>query len=164
MQRKATPTFDEFDRVFAEELIKIPAQFKTGISKFIIEQDSKPHQSGAYLLYVLGEYQPSSYLKQPIVALYYGSFIRCFPDKNIEQMRQDIYNTITHELLHHWEHSSGVDELGKEDIKQLEQWKKQFLNKSDKDYKQLSETMFFLYLILLIVAFLARWAGINLFL
>lgn len=35
-----------------------------------------------------------------------------------------IARTLAHELLHHWEISSGIDSLGEEDRRKVAQWKK----------------------------------------
>lgn len=155
-------TFDQFDHLFAEELMKIPEQFKEGVAQFILEQ--REHRYSRYMqgLYTLGHYLPRGHFGNPVVVLYFGSFIRAFPHHKIPELRLEIARTLTHELLHHWEISSGIDDLGEEDRRQLAEWKIRTNYQRGETVvgKNYIEAALFVYLVFVFVGVLARWLGL----
>lgn len=160
--RTSALSFDQFDDLFAVELAKVPDQFREGVAQFILEE--REHSYSKYMrgLYTLGHYLPRGHLGNPVVILYFGSFVRAFPHHKMPALRLEIAKTITHELLHHWELRSGIDDLGDQDRHQLKQWKIQTGYRSGQVAvgKNYLEAALFVYLVMIFVAVLARWFGI----
>ncbi|HEY8487754.1 MAG TPA: metallopeptidase family protein [Thermaerobacter sp.] len=71
-------------------------------------------------VYLLGEYITEPYLGR-FIRIYYGSFERVLIDEPPEVWREELEETILHELQHHVEALAGVDWLGIEDLRQLQQ-------------------------------------------
>lgn len=162
-KRASMLSFDDFDHIFAQELVKIPEQFKKGVAQFIIEDNLKRHTSGLPGLYILGQYMPRGHIGQPVIMLFFGSFKRAFPHYRVDDLRLEVARTITHELLHHWEISAGIDDLGDEDRNKLAAWKRQtkFSSGNSATGKNLVEATLYLYLTMILVGLVARWAGIR---
>lgn len=161
--RASMLSFDQFDELFRDALEEIPDVFREGVSQFIVEESV--HHYSRYLrgLYVLGHYMPHGHLGNPIVILYFGSFVRAFPHFRIPEFRHEISKTITHELLHHWENRSGIDDLGDEDRRQLQEWKSNsgYQPGSSATGKNYVEAALFVYLVFVFVGLLARWMGLH---
>lgn len=157
--KTAAITFDQFDTIFREELEKVPDQFKEGVAQFIIEEREHRHSKYMRGLYTLGHYMPRGHFGNPVVVLYFGSFVRAFPHHKIGELRLEIARTITHELLHHWENRSGIDLLGDEDRRQLAIWKQKtgYKDGSEATGKNYIEAALFIYFLFIFVAVLARW-------
>ncbi len=157
--RAASISFDQFDELFREELERIPGQFKEGVAEFILEEREHRHSKYMAGLYTLGHYMPRGHFGNPVVVLYYGSFVKAFPHHKIEHLRLEIARTITHELLHHWENRSGIDLLGDEDRRQLAIWKHKtgYKDGSAPTGRNYIEAALFIYLLFILVAVLARW-------
>jgi hypothetical protein len=154
--------FSQFDRLFAEELVKVPDRFRAGIAQFVLEEKTCPYSSCMRGLYTLGQYLPRGHFGQPVVILYFGSFVKAFPNYGILALRHEIARTITHELLHHWEHRCGIDLLGDEDRQQLKEWKARSGYRAGQAAigKNYLEAVLFVYLVFVFVAVLARWLGL----
>lgn len=71
-------------------------------------------------VYLLGEYITEPYLGR-FIRIYYGSFERVLVDEPAEVWFDELEETILHELQHHIEALAGVDWLGLEDLRQLQQ-------------------------------------------
>lgn len=69
-------------------------------------------------VYLLGEYVVDPYLGR-MVLLYYGSFRRVFADAAPQVWREELEETIAHELRHHIEDLAGLDWLNEEDRREL---------------------------------------------
>jgi predicted Zn-dependent protease with MMP-like domain len=157
--RASQMNFDQFDELFREELAKIPDQFREGVAQFILEEREHRHSKYMRGLYTLGHYMPRGHFGNPVVILYFGSFVRAFPHHLTADLRLEIARTITHELLHHWENRSGIDLLGEEDRQQLAIWKQKtgYRDGSSATGKNYLEAALFIYLVFIFVAVLARW-------
>ena len=160
--RTSSLSFDQFDELFAVELAKVPDQFREGVAQFILEE--REHCYSKYMrgLYTLGHYLPRGHLGNPVVILYFGSFVRAFPHHKMPALCLEIARTITHELLHHWELRSGIDDLGDDDRRRLKQWKLQTGYRSGQAAvgKNLLEAALFIYLVFVLIAVAARWFGV----
>lgn len=157
--RASSLTFDQFDELFREELAKVPEQFREGIAQFILEEREHRHSKYMRGLYTLGHYMPRGHFGNPVVILYFGSFVRAFPNHRVAELRHEIARTITHELLHHWENRSGIDLLGDEDRRQLADWKLKTGFRDDQSAmgRNYIEAALFIYFLFVFVAVLARW-------
>ena len=69
-------------------------------------------------VYLLGEYIVDPYLGRMVV-LYYGSFRRVFAGEPAQVWREELEETILHELRHHIEDLAGLDRLNEEDRQEL---------------------------------------------
>ncbi|EKP95524.1 metallopeptidase family protein [Thermaerobacter subterraneus] len=71
-------------------------------------------------VYLLGEYITEPYLGR-FIRIYYGSFERVLAGEPAGVWYAELEETILHELQHHVEGLAGVDWLGLEDLRQLQQ-------------------------------------------
>lgn len=60
-------------------------------------------------LYILGVYVRDNLGRS--IKIYYGSFVRVFPNKTGEQAKEELRRILVHELRHHNEFLAGVDDL-----------------------------------------------------
>lgn len=60
-------------------------------------------------LYILGVYRRDSLGKS--IKIYYGSFVRVFPHISKERAKIELEKILVHELRHHNEYLSGIDDL-----------------------------------------------------
>jgi hypothetical protein len=75
----------------------------------------------------------------------------------VSDLQIEIGKTLAHELLHHWELRSGIDDLGDEDREKLLIWKEKTGNVKNASLGQnLIEIALYIYLIFILIAFLAR--------
>lgn len=110
---------ERFEALVAEMWEQIPADFRAGIEAVAVEERAEPHPEHRDV-YTLGECVadrwPSPYSEEggdlrSRVVLYYGSFLelsRIDPDFH---WREEIWETLLHELLHHREWAASEDGL-----------------------------------------------------
>ena len=60
-------------------------------------------------LYILGVYNIDNLGRS--IKLYYGSIIRAFPHKTLDEYREILRKTLVHEVRHHNEFLAGADDL-----------------------------------------------------
>ena len=60
-------------------------------------------------LYILGVYVIDNLGKS--IKIYYGSIVRIFPNKTLDEYREILRKTLVHELRHHNEYLAGADDL-----------------------------------------------------
>ena len=60
-------------------------------------------------LYILGVYVRDNLGRS--IKIYYGSFIKVFPNKSGEQAKEELRKILVHEVRHHNEYLAGVDDL-----------------------------------------------------
>ena len=68
-------------------------------------------------LYILGIYIRDNLGKS--IKIYYGSIIRVFPNKTLEEYREILRRILVHEVRHHNEYLAGVDDLVYYDDEQI---------------------------------------------
>jgi predicted Zn-dependent protease with MMP-like domain len=73
--------------------------------------------------YVMGEYVEDGIMGCSII-LYYGSFVHLLEESSREEWADELRDTIVHELRHHLESMAGVDDLVKEEMAEIEAYKK----------------------------------------
>ncbi len=155
-------SFRQFDKIFCEQLQKIPDVYREGIAQFILEE--KEHRHHRYMpgLYTLGQYMPHGHFGQPVIILYFGSFKRAFPHHQVPELSIEVAKTLAHELLHHWELRSGYDDLGDEDRQFLLDWKIKTNYHPGRDSvgRNLFEAGLYIYMVLILVGVIARWIGV----
>lgn len=107
---------------WAEAMVdRIPTRFLDGLTGGIqVDRAPRRHPDDPPGVYLLGEYVVDPYLGRMIV-LYYGSFQRVFRGERASVVRRELWETILHELRHFLEDRAGIDELGAEDRRELEQ-------------------------------------------
>jgi predicted Zn-dependent protease with MMP-like domain len=125
---------ERFEARAVELWDQIPARFREGVSAFIIEARAKPDPDFPDIM-LMGECAvdevaaafPGSAL-QTVIYLYYGSFVDAAEEDTEDGLDFDwegeLWETITHELLHHLEWRAGYDALGLEDDLQKENLKR----------------------------------------
>jgi hypothetical protein len=141
-------TYEEFQQILHEELLRIPYQYKRGVNGFYAEKRPHRHEKLSLGLYTLGHYMPSADPGGARIVLYYGSFRKVFRGAPAPLLRQEIAKTLAHELLHHWEHQAGVNPLGEEDARKLARWKQRLgLPTGAPTGRDLREALVFLVLV-----------------
>lgn len=71
-------------------------------------------------LYILGVYVRDNLGRS--IKLYYGSFLRVFPNKTLDEYREHLRHTLAHELRHHNEFLAGADDLVYYDDEQISRY------------------------------------------
>ena len=77
-------------------------------------------------MYILGEYCDD--LLGRYINLYYGSFAALAEQENwtLEDWREELRQTLSHELTHHMEARGGLHALDDKDEAELEAWREQY--------------------------------------
>lgn len=117
--------YDLFQRLVMHEVDSLPERFLKGIAGIFVERKAFRESGSLTGLYVLGHYYPHYHLAGgPAIVIYYGSFRRVFRGADDRKIVREISRTVAHELLHHWEFQSGIDNLGDEDRAWLDRWRR----------------------------------------
>ncbi|HEY0809343.1 MAG TPA: metallopeptidase family protein [Longimicrobiales bacterium] len=109
----------EFEQSAQEVWQQIPPQFKAGVDGLMVEQDAHTHPDHDEF-FTLGECITETYPSEyggpdtirSAVVLYYGSFRAIALEDADFDWRDQIHETILHELQHHLEHLASEDTLG----------------------------------------------------
>jgi hypothetical protein len=110
--------FDEFEASALRDWEKVPAEFKRGVDRLVLERDARAHHD-LDEIYTLGECItedfPSDFggpdTTRSAVVLYYGSFLRLSHLDADFDWEREIWETLTHELQHHLEALADEDSL-----------------------------------------------------
>lgn len=128
MRRSRRPPvdIDTFHAMASEMYGEIPERLLEGLNGGIVISEEALQDDDEELsdVYILGEYVEDPYLGNSIV-LYYGSFVALFRDEPIEVWEDELWETMVHEVRHHIEHRAGVYDLDLEDLRQLEEFRRQ---------------------------------------
>ncbi len=128
MSRSQRPTvdIDTFHSMASEMYDQIPERLLDGLNGGIVISEEARQDDEEELpdVYILGEYIEDPYLGNSIV-LYYGSFVALFRDEPVEVWEDELWETMVHEVRHHIEHRAGVYDLDLEDLRQLEEFRRQ---------------------------------------
>jgi predicted Zn-dependent protease with MMP-like domain len=107
---------DHFEALAARLWRRIPEELKEGVEALVIEEKELGHPTlgGVYTLgECVTESWPSGYgddMRSELV-LYYGSFLSLSFEEDAFEWEEEIWETITHELLHHREAAAGESAL-----------------------------------------------------
>jgi predicted Zn-dependent protease with MMP-like domain len=107
---------DDFEALAARLWRRIPEELKEGVEALVIEEKELGHPTlgGVYTLgECVTESWPSGYgddMRSELV-LYYGSFLSLSFEDDAFEWEEEIWETITHELLHHREAAAGESAL-----------------------------------------------------
>lgn len=115
--------YETFEAIFHEALEEFPAEFLHGITGIFCRREAKRDPDVPGMLR-LGEYIRDPHGMGDHVAIYYGSFLRVYGPLPRDEMRKRVFDTIGHEILHHLEHRAGIDDLGDEDRRYLDDCKR----------------------------------------
>lgn len=110
--------FDEFEELAWQEWERVPAEYKAGIDGLIVERDARAHPRFGEI-YTLGECVTESFpspfggpdTTRSSVLLYYGSFLRLSHLDLEFDWKEELWETLTHELKHHLEALASEDDL-----------------------------------------------------
>ncbi|HEY8552151.1 MAG TPA: metallopeptidase family protein [Thermaerobacter sp.] len=113
--------FDTF-AAWADRIVRrLPPRLLEGLEGGVqIDPQARRNPQDPPGVYLLGEYITEPYLGR-FIRIYYGSFERVLVDEPAEVWFDELEETILHELQHHVEALAGVDWLGLEDLRQLQQ-------------------------------------------
>ncbi|MCG0239658.1 MAG: metallopeptidase family protein [Firmicutes bacterium] len=111
-------TFCEWADAIASRL---PDRFLEGLTGGIqIDREARRNPEDPPGVFLLGEYITDPYLGQ-YICIYYGSFVKTFAGEPASVWYEELEETILHEIRHHIEAQAGVDWLGEEDLRQLQE-------------------------------------------
>jgi len=111
-------TFCEWADAIASRL---PDRFLEGLTGGIqIDREARRNPEDPPGVFLLGEYITDPYLGQ-YICIYYGSFVETFAGEPASVWYEELEETILHEIRHHIEAQAGVDWLGEEDLRQLQE-------------------------------------------
>ena len=84
-------------------------------------------------MYVMGDYRDN--LLGRYINLYYGSFAALAEkeDWTLEDWREELRQTLSHELTHHMEARAGLHALDDRDAEELEAWRAEFSQEASGD-------------------------------
>ena len=110
--------YDDFETLAWQQWEKVPAEYKQGVDRLVIERDARIH-SDLEEIYTLGECQTESFpsdfggpdTTRSVVVLYYGSFLRLSHLDSEFDWEHELWDTLTHELQHHLEALATDDTL-----------------------------------------------------
>ncbi|MBF0408987.1 MAG: metallopeptidase family protein [Candidatus Riflebacteria bacterium] len=140
-----------------KSISRIPKKFRKEISLYNIQKKTLPSPERMKGLYILGTYQHFTGFTGPVISIYYGSFRKIFPGADLKRIYSEIKKTLFHELLHHWEAKSGVDDLSDEDRRKIIILREKCgLFDSEKARKQLIEALLFVYIVFTSIAIAAK--------
>ncbi len=111
--------FEEFERKALQSFESIPAEFRVGIDKLVIERGSRVHPQLPDF-FTLGEcvhrdWHPENTPLFSSIHLYFGSFLAVARDDPRFDIPAEIEETIRHELRHHLEDRADIPDLADED-------------------------------------------------
>lgn len=108
-------SLEDFTQVLEEAVERIPPRYCHELTGgFNVQEECR--QEGDY--YILGEYIEDSQLGCFIV-FYYGSFVGLLEDKPEEVWKEEIEDTVFHEMQHHLESMAGRDDLARQELEEL---------------------------------------------
>ena len=106
---------EEFARLLEEAVERIPPRFCQSLTGgFNIQEECR--RDGEY--YILGEYIEDDQLGCFIV-FYYGSFVDLLAEETEEVWKEEIQDTVLHEMQHHLESLAGRDDLARQELEEL---------------------------------------------
>lgn len=117
MSARVDLALEEFEDLAAGLWDRIPNKLKEGVEALIIEEKELGHPTlgGIYTLgECVTESWPSGYGDGDVrseLVLYYGSFLALSVEDDAFDWREETWETITHELLHHREAAAGESAL-----------------------------------------------------
>ena len=116
-------TYEETESLLERIIDNTPAELMKELSGGVIlsedtklHPDSKPHRP----LYIMGEYHNE--FTGRFIVIYYGSFNRVYGFLDNDVFYEKLRHTFAHELRHHLEMLSGVNNLNKFDDERLSRY------------------------------------------
>ena len=103
------------DRIADELPVELYRELNGGI---ILRDEARLHPYAQHNdLYILGVYVRDNLGK--CIKIYYGSIVRVFPNRTLDEYREILRKTLVHEVRHHNEFLSGADDLVYYDDEQI---------------------------------------------
>lgn len=104
---------------------EIPPALLEGLNGgILIREEACQNDEDLPDVYIMGEYIDDPYGLGNYIILYYGSFVEVLGDEPPEVWEEELWETMLHEIRHHVELRAGVDDLGLEDLRQLEEFRR----------------------------------------
>lgn len=111
----AKPSFDTFASMLDKAVDSIPPRYLRELTGgFNLRKGKKKEDD----YYIMGEYVEDPLLGCFIV-FYYGSFVKLLGDEPEECWREEIIDTVLHEMQHHLESLAGREELARKEMEEL---------------------------------------------
>ena len=117
-------TYEECGAILDEIADSLPTELYRELNGgIVLDPESRLHQYAVDNdLYILGVYIRDNLGRR--IKIYYGSIIRVFPNKTLEQYREILRHTLVHEVRHHNEFLAGADDLVYYDDEQISNYLK----------------------------------------
>jgi hypothetical protein len=124
-------TYEEFERRAREIFDAIPPEMRHGVDYLAVSEEAVPHPSIPDV-YTLGECATGEYdlgfdapeAVRSGVHLYHGSFVKLAELDPEFDWEGELWETITHEVMHHRESTAGEDDLEDMDYAEDENFKR----------------------------------------
>ena len=115
-------TYEECGRLLDDIADELPVELYRELNGGIVLMDGARLHPYAQNndLYILGVYVRDSLGKS--IKIYYGSIIRVFPHKTLDEYREILRKTLVHEVRHHNEFLAGADDLVYYDDEQISKY------------------------------------------
>lgn len=108
-------SIDQFAEWLEEAVGRIPPHYCCNLTGgFNLQQEAQ--QDGEF--WILGEYIEDEQLGCFIV-FYYGSFVELLKEEPEEVWKEEIIDTVLHEMQHHLESMAGTDDLARRELEEL---------------------------------------------
>lgn len=112
-------SFEDAGRVLDAAMEKLPEGIFDDLNGGVnLLPEERPGEDGRY---ILGLYHHDAMGRY--VEIFYGSFLRAFPDASDEEFAAELEKTLRHELTHHVENKAGDRTLERWDEEQTELWR-----------------------------------------
>lgn len=118
------PTIDEVHQILDEIAEELPNEFFQDLNEGIVllpEYKLHPESRSRDKLYILGEYCRS--ITGRNIAIYYGSFQRVYGNLPIDELKENLRDTLLHEFTHHLESLAGERGLEIKDAENIEKYR-----------------------------------------
>ena len=113
----AKPSFESFADMLDDAVDRIPDRFLHELSGgFNLRREAKKEDE----YYIMGEYVEDG-LGGCFIVFYYGSFVALLSDDPLEVWKEEIIDTVLHEVQHHMEAQAGRDDLARQEMEELAQ-------------------------------------------
>ena len=115
-------TYEECGALLDEIADSLPAELYRQLNGGIVLLDEARLHALAQDndLYILGLYIHDSLGRS--IKIFYGSIIRVFPNKTLDEYREILRKTLVHEVRHHNEFLAGADDLVYYDDEQISKY------------------------------------------
>ena len=109
------PSIDEFADMLDQAIDQIPQRYLRNLTGgFNLQEEVKKDRD----YYIMGEYIEEDPLGC-FIMFYYGSFAALLKNESLLVWKEEVMETVLHELQHHLESLAGNDDLARQEMEEL---------------------------------------------